>query len=198
MLDSLVRVSRRVPKVPKAKASPTGDSGSVRGYRRRQRDGPAVGTRSDRRTTVRARDGPDAKSGGPSPRVYRRAWRVGTRGSGGYDGCRSRRAPPRPSDPPPTGRDVLRGEKCTRSTCARTPGASRPEGRAVASTRLVHIAETRLNLPHRTFGLLGFTPGRFHVLLNSLFKVLFNFPSRYLFAIGLVVIFSLRWSLPPA
>ena len=39
---------------------------------------------------------------------------------------------------------------------------------------------------------------RFHVLLNSLFKVLFNFPSRYLFAIGLVLIFSLRWSLPPS
>ena len=39
---------------------------------------------------------------------------------------------------------------------------------------------------------------RFHVLLNSLFKVLFNFPSRYLFAIGLVLIFSLRWSIPPA
>lgn len=39
---------------------------------------------------------------------------------------------------------------------------------------------------------------RFHVLLNSLFKVLFNFPSRYLFAIGLVQVFSLRWSLPPA
>ena len=38
---------------------------------------------------------------------------------------------------------------------------------------------------------------RFHVLLNSLFKVLCNFPSRYLFAIGLVLIFSLRWSLPP-
>ena len=33
---------------------------------------------------------------------------------------------------------------------------------------------------------------RFHVLLNSLFKVLCNFPSRYLFAIGLAVIFSLR------
>ena len=42
-----------------------------------------------------------------------------------------------------------------------------------------------------------FTPKRFHVLLNSLLKVLFNFPSRYLFAIGLVVIFSLRWSIPP-
>ncbi len=37
---------------------------------------------------------------------------------------------------------------------------------------------------------------QFHVLLNSLFKVLFNFPSRYLFAIGLGVIFSLTWSLP--
>lgn len=43
-----------------------------------------------------------------------------------------------------------------------------------------------------------FTCQWFHVLLNSLFKVLCNFPSRYLFAIGLAVIFSLRWSLPPA
>lgn len=34
--------------------------------------------------------------------------------------------------------------------------------------------------------------------LDSLFRVLFNFPSRYLLSIGLVVIFSLRWSLPPA
>ena len=33
---------------------------------------------------------------------------------------------------------------------------------------------------------------RFHVLLHSLFKVLCNFPSQYLFAIGLVVVFSLR------
>ena len=43
-----------------------------------------------------------------------------------------------------------------------------------------------------------FASERFHVLLNSLFKVLFNFPSRYLFAIGLVRVFSLRWSLPPS
>jgi len=54
-----------------------------------------------------------------------------------------------------------------------------------------------VNLPLRNFRPRPFTPERFHVLLNSLFKVLFNFPSRYLFAIGLVVIFSLRWSLPP-
>ena len=38
---------------------------------------------------------------------------------------------------------------------------------------------------------------RVHILSNSLFKVLFNFPSRYLFAIGLVPVFSLRWNLPP-
>ncbi|KAG5568947.1 hypothetical protein H5410_063991 [Solanum commersonii] len=39
---------------------------------------------------------------------------------------------------------------------------------------------------------------QFHALLNSLFKVLFNFPLRYLSTIGLVPVFSLRWSLPPA
>ena len=33
--------------------------------------------------------------------------------------------------------------------------------------------------------------------MYSLFKVLFIFPSRYLFAIGLLLIFSFRWSLPP-
>ena len=32
---------------------------------------------------------------------------------------------------------------------------------------------------------------------DSLFKVLFVFPSRYLFAIGLLLIFSFRWNLPP-
>jgi hypothetical protein len=38
---------------------------------------------------------------------------------------------------------------------------------------------------------------QFHVLFNPLFKVLFIFPSRYLFAIGLVPIFSFRRDLPP-
>ena len=54
-----------------------------------------------------------------------------------------------------------------------------------------------LNLRGATSRTPPFTTTQFHVLLNSLFKVLFNFPSRYLFAIGLGVIFSLRWSLPP-
>jgi len=38
---------------------------------------------------------------------------------------------------------------------------------------------------------------QFQVLFHSLFKVLFIFPSRYLFAIGLSPVFSFRWSLPP-
>ena len=38
---------------------------------------------------------------------------------------------------------------------------------------------------------------QFQVLFNSLFKVLFIFPSRYLFAIGLSPIFSFRRYLPP-
>ena len=32
---------------------------------------------------------------------------------------------------------------------------------------------------------------------NSLFKVLFTFPSRYFFAIGLESIFSFGWNVPP-
>ena len=38
---------------------------------------------------------------------------------------------------------------------------------------------------------------QFQALFDSLFKVLFIFPSRYLFAIGLSPILSLGWNLPP-
>ena len=51
--------------------------------------------------------------------------------------------------------------------------------------------------PPPTFRSHPFTCKRFHVLSNSLFKVLFNFPSPYLFTIGLAHVFSLRRSLPP-
>ena len=40
-------------------------------------------------------------------------------------------------------------------------------------------------------------PWRFQVLFHPLSKVLYIFPSRYLFAIGLPPVFRLRWSLPP-
>lgn len=60
------------------------------------------------------------------------------------------------------------------------------------------MKKTAESFPQLTSWVHPFTYKRFHVLLNSLFKVLCNFPSRYLFAIGLTVIFSLRWSLPPS
>ena len=55
-----------------------------------------------------------------------------------------------------------------------------------------------LNLPASICAAPPFASRRLHVLLNSLFRVLFNFPSRYLCSIGLVQVFSLGWSLPPA
>ena len=53
-------------------------------------------------------------------------------------------------------------------------------------------------MPGRTRGLQSLPSQQFQALFNSLFKVLFIFPSRYLFAIGLPSVFSLRWDLPPA
>ncbi len=52
--------------------------------------------------------------------------------------------------------------------------------------------------PGRTRGFHSLPSQQFQALFNSLFKVLFTFPSRYLFAIGLSPLFSLRWNLPPA
>ena len=67
----------------------------------------------------------------------------------------------------------------------RTPPAS-----ALTTSRQLNAGQIRWLYPLPSH--------RFHVLFNSLFKVLCNFPSQYLFAIGFVGLFSLRWSLPPA
>ena len=81
------------------------------------------------------------------------------------------------------------------SALANSADTTQPVQSRVWSTQ--HYQVSQLN-PRNLFRLHPFTSGRFHALLNSLFKVLFNFPSRYLFAIGLGVIFSLTWSLPRA
>jgi hypothetical protein len=52
--------------------------------------------------------------------------------------------------------------------------------------------------PRGTHGFQSLPSQQFQALFDSLFKVLFIFPSRYLFAIGLPSVFSLRWDLPPA
>jgi hypothetical protein len=85
------------------------------------------------------------------------------------------------------------GKKCAVRR-SRHPSHRVPEGKHGYDGRQRRSAESPRLLNSRAH---SFTSQRFHVLLNSLFKVLFNFPSRYLFAIGLQVVFSLRWSLPP-
>jgi hypothetical protein len=92
-----------------------------------------------------------------------------------------------------------------RRTCRSAPRAesapavnrsdARPLPRGMRAKR--SPIDARVESDARTLRSSPFASIRFHVLLNSLFKVLFNFPSRYLFAIGLVSVFSLRWSLPP-
>jgi hypothetical protein len=52
-------------------------------------------------------------------------------------------------------------------------------------------------IPRRHDWFQTFPFQQFHVLFNSLFRVLFIFPSRYLFAIGLSPVFSFRWNIPP-
>ena len=84
-------------------------------------------------------------------------------------------------------REVL--EKCSHQT-------NRPPRSVLADRKRSSCRNGSLSLQHRLRETPPFTTTQFHVLLNSLFKVLFNFPSRYLFAIGLRVIFSLTWSLP--
>ena len=64
------------------------------------------------------------------------------------------------------------------------------------STRKYTKQKQRLISSQRDW-LQAFPFQQFHVLFNSLSKVLFIFPSRYLFAIGLSPIFSFRWHLPP-
>lgn len=135
------------------------------------------------------------------PCAYRRA---AGRATGGLTRAvlPATRQPPHPGRrPTPSGsRRSTRGEvhDYERRTSAHGGVPARePRGPRGASHTDAKPASLTMNLPVRSFGFLRFTPERFHVLLNSLFKVLFNFPSRYLFAIGLVVVFSLRWSLPP-
>ena len=105
--------------------------------------------------------------------------------------------PPSPPDLPSRARSRSRR---TATEEMRPAGARARRGRGPARgsphTRRPALAE--LNPPGRLRGHHLFTSQRFHALLNSLFKVLFNFPLRYLLTIGLVPVFSLRWSLPPA
>lgn len=95
----------------------------------------------------------------------------------------------------PTRRTLLNGGGVQAPKVHRQPYQSDRRGLALPRPAQPHGQPVEFDaLPSRPHLLAS---ERFHALFRSLFKVLFNFPSRYLFAIGLVVIFSLRWSLPP-
>ena len=100
-----------------------------------------------------------------------------------------------PGSSPPQNRSWhSTAEKVHPASRERLPGTGSRQG--IPGSR--RAASGRAEFPASTLRIHPFDSMRFHVLLNSLFKVLFNFPSRYLSAIGLVPVFSLRWSLPPA
>ena len=86
----------------------------------------------------------------------------------------------------------------TAKTCGKCTHQRRQSKRAVVEDpQRNESTDGKLNSHKSTMWSYSFTSNRFHVLLNSLFKVLFNFPSRYLSTIGLRSVFSLKWSLPP-
>lgn len=104
-------------------------------------------------------------------------------------------SPPAFPSRPRAGRGAPPRRKCARRGPA---GATERSHEGILPHRRGRPLPAELNPPGGLRGPHPFTSQRFHALLNSLFKVLFNFPLRYLSTIGLVPVFSLRWSLPPA
>ena len=72
------------------------------------------------------------------------------------------------------------------------PALVPPGQPTLTSAQRIHPERQLRRLPGRTRGLQSLPPQQFQALFDSLFKVLFIFPSRYLFAIGLPSVFSLR------
>ncbi len=185
MLDSLVRVSRRVGQVtgrfatdPRRDAGPSRRCGrAVRGHWNQSPRVERDNTTGGRRRSATVFLGPP--TGRRSPGLYAPAHEAKVTLPGSFS--------------PPTNRSWR--------SARRKYGRRTTNGRRRAPTRDARPAPSphrRTESDGRTIRSFPFASRRFHVLLNSLFKVLFNFPSRYLFAIGLVPVFSLRWSLPPA
>lgn len=81
-----------------------------------------------------------------------------------------------------------RGDSMRQTDNQHTPQTTRVPNKRIHNAAHEHA---RSHQPSRQLQLHPFTSERFHALLNSLFKVLFNFPSRYLFAIGLVLYVAL-------
>jgi hypothetical protein len=111
----------------------------------------------------------------------------------GARGRRARRASRARAPRLGRGDGVSAGSRVYRPGLGRRPDPQRSAPRAEPQTgrRPFRIRPGRIAGPHPL-------PSRqFQALFDSLFKVLFTFPSRYLFAIGLSPVFSLGRNLPP-
>ena len=76
--------------------------------------------------------------------------------------------------------------------------AKRAEWTQTRTTQPTPLAPPQKTHTPTTDWLPSLPSWQFQVLFDSLFKVLFIFPSRYFFAIGLPRVFSFRRNLPPA
>ena len=177
MLDSLVRVSRRAAR-DDAKAEPTRESRFALAV--------AQSFALDRShcTEDQADRGRTRRTFHGAPAHVRRRHRPDTAlqiTTGNKTGQRS----PDLSVP-------NRGRRAAdRPTAARADTVSDADARRAA-------ADERLSVRRHASHVRLIPYWQLHGLFDSLFRVLFNFPSLYLLTIGLVVIFSFRWSLPPA
>ena len=201
-IDSLVRVSRRVGRARDNRPRTRGacdeiDTGNqrpgARPHRRHRVRSRRAGLKPDSRaTTARRRSRPEGSD--PGAGAARRPF-LGRSAGAKRPGYRlSDRAPRRvpglvggtpPGRPLPATQPVAGAApgRSARGRAPRRPRAPPPRGRAGTA---VGTAPAALNLPGPICAALPFASRRLHVLLNSLFRVLFNFPSRYLCSIGLV------------
>ena len=190
----------RGPGAPITRSAPAGAGSNrpTRRHRERSRRAGLTGRPGDPALKTRPKPRGQARPVVPSsvgrpaqPRpVCRLSDRPPRRGAGLAGGTPTGR--PMPANP--TGRGRRAREKCTRPSAEAPPD---PAPRRPGVRRAAGTAPAALNLPGPICAALPFASRRLHVLLNSLFRVLFNFPSRYLCSIGLVQVFSLGWSLPP-
>ena len=121
--------------------------------------------------------------------------------TGGWRALRQRPGARRSEGTPEAHAAEPRSRRRRHPTGLTTPGLWPPPPVRHRSTPRVDAADRRKPFhvrPGRTPGLHSLPSQQFQALFDSLFKVLFIFPSRYLFAIGLPPVFSLRWDLPPA
>jgi hypothetical protein len=130
-----------------------------------------------------------AYCGSPKPQSYRQQASIQDWENGQHTNSKWHREPQ--SQPLQTRRSINKARRPLHSQHAYTTAKIDVDPHAEKNT-----ASKQLNLrTHDWFQTLPYW--QFHILFNSLFKVLFIFPSRYLFTIGLTQIFSLRWYLPP-